>query len=77
MRRTRLFQIFRLALTRSSKKKSEYIRKHNIFALFGNDSRYCPYWLPIYPKLIRIHNNVYIHKSVRLVPHDMINRFLK
>lgn len=77
MRKKRLLQSLRLAITKSSVKKGEYIRSRRIFALFGEGSNYCPLMLPVYPELIRIHDNVYIHRSARLIPHDMINRSLK
>ena len=33
--------------------------------------------MPLYPELIKIHNNVIIHGKAKLIPHDMVNVFLK
>lgn len=36
-----------------------------------------PRLLPLYPKLIRLHNNVGVHKTAKIVTHDVMNKFLK
>ena len=33
--------------------------------------------MPVYPELIKLHNNVIIHGKSLLAPHDMVNVFLK
>ncbi|MBR6400410.1 MAG: acyltransferase [Firmicutes bacterium] len=33
--------------------------------------------MPLYPKLIRLHNNVAIHKTAVIITHDMVDGFLK
>lgn len=56
-------------------KRAEYARKKGIYAEIGEGVR-LPVSLPLYPKLVRIHNNVIMHYSVKLVTHDMLNSFL-
>jgi acetyltransferase-like isoleucine patch superfamily enzyme len=53
------------------------LRKHNILGAIGDNCRWGPRLLPLYPKLIKLHNNVTIHKTALLIPHDMLNRFLQ
>ena len=53
-------------------KRAEYAKKKGIFAEIGENSQ-LPIYMPLYPQLVRIHNNVIMHKSVKLVTHDVIN----
>jgi len=52
------------------------LKKNNILGSIGEDCRWGPWLLPVYPKLIRLHNNVHVHKTARIVTHDMLNKFL-
>lgn len=56
-------------------KRTKYARKKGIYAEIGEGSK-IPSSLPLYPGLVKIHNNVIMHYSVKLVTHDMINGFL-
>lgn len=56
-------------------KRADYARKRGIYAKIG-EKTFIPTALPLYPQLIRIHNNVLIHRTVSLVTHDLINDFL-
>lgn len=76
MRKDRLYHSVRLLLCRTSRKRAEYIKKHNLLGGIGEGCFWGPWLLPLYPKMIKIHNNVHVHKTARLVPHDMLNRFL-
>lgn len=73
----RLYHSLRLYFIRTAKKRAEYLRKHNILGGVGENCRWGPWLLPIYPKLIKLHNNVVVHKKALLVPHDTLNRFLQ
>jgi acetyltransferase-like isoleucine patch superfamily enzyme len=53
-----------------------YLKKHNLFAGIGDNCSWGPWLLPLYPKLIRLHNNVRVHKTAQLITHDVLNRFL-
>lgn len=77
MRRERLYHSIRLFLCRTAKKRADYLKKHDILAGIGNNCRWGPWLLPLYPKLIKLHDNVIVHKKALLVPHDILNRFLK
>lgn len=57
-------------------KRTKYARKKKIFAKIGEGSN-IPMILPLYPKLVKIHDNVIIHHSVKLITHDMSNWFLE
>ena len=56
-------------------KRAEYARKKGIYAEIGKNSK-IPMSLPLYPQLVRVHNNVVMHRSVALVTHDTLNSFL-
>lgn len=73
----RLYHSFRLLLMRSPRKRTAYIKKHNIFAEFGENSVWGPWLVPLYPKLIKVHDNVHVHKTTKVVTHDVVNYFLK
>ncbi len=77
MRAARLYHSIRLLLCRSARKRADYIRKHNLFDHMGENVKWGPWLLPLHAKLIRVHDNVVVHKSAHLSPHDMINNFLK
>ena len=72
----RLYHSFRLLLIRTKDKRAQYLKKHNILGAIGDNCLWGPWLLPVYPKLIKIHNNVLVHKTAKLVPHDLLNRFL-
>ncbi len=56
-------------------KRAAYAKKKGLYAAIGEGSQ-IPTALPLYPQLIKIGNNVNMHRSVQLVTHDYINRFL-
>lgn len=53
--------------------RNAWLRKNNIFGLFGEGSNYQPHSLPNNPKLIKIHNNVRVAEGVTFYEHDGIN----
>lgn len=77
MKAKRLIHSIALLFLRSGRKRANYLKKHHILGGVGNDCYFGPTLLPIYPELIKLHNNVVIHGKVRIVPHDMVNTFLK
>ena len=77
MRAKRLYHSIRLLLCRTAIKRAAYLKKHNILGAMGDNCRWGPWRLPLYPKLIRLHNNVSVHKNARIVTHDMLNNHLK
>lgn len=77
MRKERMYHSIRLLLLRSPAKKAAYLKKHDILGAIGENCKWGPWLLPIYPKLIRLGNNVHVHKTAKIGTHDMLNRFLK
>lgn len=73
----RAYHSIRLLLLISPAKRAAYLKKHNIFASMGENCKWGPWRVPLYPKLIRIGNNVHVHKTAHVVTHDMLNRYLK
>lgn len=74
---SRLYHSIRLLLCRSYKSRAEYLKKHELLGAMGDNCLWGPWLLPVYPKLIKVHNNVKVHKTALLVPHDLLNRHLK
>lgn len=56
-------------------KRAKYAKKKGIYAKIG-EGCYLPVSLPLYPELVRIHDHVIMHRSVKLVTHDMVNYYL-
>ena len=53
--------------------RNAWLRKNNIFGLFGEGSNYQPHTLPNNPRLVKIHNNVRVAEGVTFYEHDGIN----
>lgn len=60
-----------------SSMRSNYLKKHNIFAMCGKDFFYQPRKIPMEPKLIKIGNNVSIAANVTFVTHDAIHLVMR
>lgn len=73
----RLYHSFRLLLLRSPRKRTIYMKEHNILGGMGENCVWGPWLVPLYPKLIKIHDNVRVHKTAKFVTHDVINGFLQ
>ena len=76
MTRKRLLQTIRLRLIISSAKRVEYLRKHEIFGYLGKKVTFMDRNIPLYPKLIRIHDNVRIASNVTFATHDVTHFML-
>ena len=78
MTRKRLWQTIRLWSMMRSVKRVGYLRKNHIFGEIGNNVTIMDRKIPLYAKLIRIHNNVHIASNVTFATHDithfMLNR---
>lgn len=53
------------------KKRSEWLRKHNIFYEYGEHILFQPRKLPNDPKLIKFHNNIAVAADVTFINHDV------
>ena len=77
MKAKRFLHSIAMMFLRSGRKRAAYLKKHHIFADIGENCHFGPYKIPLYPELIKLHNNVIVHGKSLLVPHDMVNIFLK
>ena len=71
MTRKRLWQTIRLNLMMSSVKRVNYLREKHIFGEIGENVTITDRKVPLYAKLIRIHNNVRIASNVSFATHDI------
>ena len=76
MRKERLYHSLRLLMIRGPIKRAAYLKKHDILGAIGDNCKWGPWLVPLYPKLIRLHDNVHVHKTAKIVTHDLLNRFL-
>ncbi len=76
MKADRVYHSIRLLCCRSASKRAEYLKKHNLFGAIGENCRWGPWRLPLYSKLIKLGDNVIVHKKAVFMTHDMMNRFL-
>lgn len=76
MNTKRIWHSFRLMMIGTAQKRAAYLKKHHLLNAIGENCLWGPRKLPVRSDLIRLGNNVTIHKSAVIVPHDMINRFL-
>lgn len=72
----RLYHSFRLLFIRRAKKRAEYLKKHNVLGAIGENCIWGPWLVPLYPKLIKLHDNVCVHKTAKIITHDLVNAFL-
>lgn len=77
MKAERLYHSIRLFLIKSPKKRALYLKKHNILGAIGEGCYWGPWLVPLYPKMIKLHDNVHVHRSARILTHDILNRFFK
>ena len=73
----RLYHSIRLLAIRNPAMRAEYLKRNHILAGIGKDCHWGPWFLPLYPKLIKLHDNVVVHKKAKFVPHDMVNGLLR
>lgn len=77
MRAERMYHSIRLLMIRKARKRAEYLKKHDVLGGIGENCIWGPWLVPLYPKLIKLHDNVTVHKTAKIVTHDVINGFLK
>lgn len=76
MTKERLYHTIRLYMIRSSKDRVAYMRKKKIFKEIGDNVTIMDRKVPLYAKLIRIHNNVRIASNVTFITHDITHFML-
>ena len=77
MKAKRLIQTIAMLFLRNGRKRAAWLKKHHVLGGIGENCYWGPTLMPVYPELIKLHNNVIVHGNSRLVPHDMVNVFLK
>ena len=70
MNKNRFFQTVGLAMKRGAAARGRFLREKHIFSEVGENVRFQPRLIPLYPELIKLHNNIMIAADVRLVTHD-------
>ena len=70
MNKKRLLQTIGLATKRGSGERGKYLREKHIFAYVGENVHFQPRLVPLYPELIKLHNNVLVSTGVRFITHD-------
>ena len=76
MTRERLWQTIRLWTMIKSTDRVNYLRKNKIFGYIGENVLIMDRKIPLYARLIRIHNNVKIASNVTFVTHDVTHSML-
>ena len=71
MTKKRLWQTIRLWSMMSSVKRVDYLRENHIFGEIGDNVTIMDRKIPLYAKLIRIHNNVRVASNVTFATHDI------
>lgn len=72
----RLVQTIGLNLQRGAFARGEYLKKKKVFAQMGDCVRFQPRVVPLYPELIKFHNNIMVGAGVRFVTHDAVHTVL-
>lgn len=76
MTRARLLQTIRMWTMIKSTDRVNYLRKNKVFGHIGENVLIMDRKIPLYAKLIRIHNNVKIASNVTFVTHDVTHSML-
>ena len=70
MNKKRLLQTIGLAMKKGAGERGKYLKEKNIFASVGENVHFQPRLLPLYPELIKLHNNIMVSAGVRFITHD-------
>lgn|GEM_PF-397880 len=70
MTKERLLQTIQLYV-KKGEKRSDFLRK--VMAGYGENISYFPKVMPLYPELIKLHNNIVIASNVSFFMHDAIH----
>lgn len=72
----RLWQSFRLFTIRSSRARTEYIRRQKVYGAIGNNCTIQKRKVPLYANLIRLGDNVHLASNVSFLTHDVTHLVL-
>jgi len=70
----RYMLMLRLTLSTNGLKKSDLVKKANLFGQYGEKNYWFPRVLPAEPHLVKIHNNVHVASGVYFCTHDVMQR---
>ena len=73
MNKERLFHTIRLWTIGGSYKRTEYLKKNNVYGSIGNNCSIMDRRVPLYPNLIFLGDNVHIASRVEFITHDIIH----
>lgn len=71
MDKYRIYHSIKLLFCPAGIRRAEYIKDNNIFSSFGDNCSVMLWKIPLYPKLIKIGNNVKIASNVTFITHDI------
>lgn len=74
--RKRLYHTIRLQFIRNARQRAEYLKRKNIFGCVGNNVSIMQRKIPLYPELIKFHNNISIGSNTSFLTHDGVFRIL-
>ena len=66
MKVKRLYHSLRLLTIRGGARRAKYLKKHKILGAIGDNCKWGPWLVPLYPELIRLGDNVIVvttHKN--------------
>jgi len=72
----RAYHSIRMTLFTSNYKRSIYARKHKVLGYLGIKSSLSIKKVPLFPELIKIHNNVRLGSNILFLTHDGIHNIL-
>lgn len=73
-RKILLFKLYCLNFLGKNENKAELLRKSKLFGNYGEGGYWHPCWIPSYPELIFIGDNVSVAADVRFYEHDLVRR---
>lgn len=76
MKLKRMLQTIGMNLKGGASARGNYLRDKKIMASVGENVRFQPRLIPLYPELIKMHNNIMIAAKVTFVTHDAIHTVL-
>ena len=68
----KLFLTLKIMLEGDGYKRADYLKKQNMFAMFGERIYWYPRKLPSDPEMIYLHNNIKIATGVYFCTHDIM-----
>ncbi len=76
MKLKRMIHIINMNLKGGASARGKYLKDKKILGYVGDYVRFQPRVIPLYPELIKLHNNIVIGANVTFVTHDAIHLVL-